>query len=204
MALEANSPRSSVVKTALGYGAMIGGTVLLFLWIRPQGVELAAPPPASETVFGMARAGHKIDILLHVLLALVVIIVAARVVGFVFRRLGQPPVIGEVIAGILLGPSLLGRVAPDASAFLLPPSVAPFLQVIAQVGVILYMFLVGLELDPSLPPAQPPHHAGDLAREHHRAVPARLGAGARASIRACRRATCRSPRSRCSWACRCR
>ena len=148
MALETNSPHPSVAKTALGYGAMIGGTILLFFWIRLQGVELAAPPPAGATVFGVARAGHQIDILLHVLLALVVIIVAARVVGFVFRRLGQPPVIGEIIAGILLGPSLLGRLAPEASAFLLPPSVAPFLQVIAQVGVILYMFLVGLELNP--------------------------------------------------------
>lgn|GEM_PF-4926797 len=54
--------------------------------------------------------------------------------------------IGEIIAGILLGPSLLGRLAPGAYAFLLPPSVAPFLQIIAQVGVILYMFLVGLDL----------------------------------------------------------
>lgn len=138
----------SVAKTAVGYGALLAGAVLLFLWIRTQGLKLAAPPPAGETLFGGRKPSESIDILLHVLLALVVIIVAARIVGFLFRGIGQPPVIGEVVAGILLGPSLLGSVAPEAYTFLLPLSVAPFLQVIAQVGVILYMFLVGLDLNP--------------------------------------------------------
>jgi Kef-type K+ transport system membrane component KefB len=86
----------------------------------------------------------------HVLLAMIVVIIAARLLGAVFRRLAQPAVIGEVVAGILLGPSLLGRVAPEVSTYLLPPSVAPYLQIIAQLGVILFMFLVGLELDTSL------------------------------------------------------
>jgi len=85
--------------------------------------------------------------LLSVLLALTVIMVTARIVGAIFSKLNQPAVIGEVVGGILLGPSLLGRVAPEAQAFLLPPSAAPMLNVIAQIGVILYMFLVGLELD---------------------------------------------------------
>jgi Kef-type K+ transport system membrane component KefB len=56
-------------------------------------------------------------------------------------------VIGEVVGGIVLGPSVLGQVWPEAAGFLLPPSVAPFLSVIAQLGIILYMFLVGLELN---------------------------------------------------------
>jgi len=137
-----------VGKTALGYGAMIAGSVLAFLWVRAQGRDIHAPTPSGTSTFATTQSDHSIDSLLHVLLALVVIIVAARLVGALFRRLGQPPVIGEVIAGILLGPSLLGRVAPYAYAFLLPPTVAPLLQVIAQVGVILYMFLVGLELNP--------------------------------------------------------
>ena len=85
--------------------------------------------------------------LVSVLLALAVIMVTARVVGAMFAKLNQPAVIGEVIGGILLGPSLLGRLAPDAQAFLLPAAAAPMLSVIAQIGVILYMFLVGLELD---------------------------------------------------------
>ena len=58
--------------------------------------------------------------------------------------------IGEIIAGVVLGPSVLGRLAPSVASYVLPTSVAPFLNVIAQVGVILYMFLVGLEVDPKL------------------------------------------------------
>lgn len=86
MLFDASSPRPSAIKTVLGYGVMIGGAVVLFLWIRAQGLGLVAPPPAGEILFGVTRADHKIDNLLHVLLALVVIIVAARIVGFVFRR----------------------------------------------------------------------------------------------------------------------
>jgi Kef-type K+ transport system membrane component KefB len=139
-----------VGRTALAYGAMIAGSLLAFLFIRAQGRAVHAPAPAAgaPTFAATSPSGH-IDDLLHVLLALVVILILARLLGAVSRRRGQPPVIGEVIAGILLGPSLLGRAAPAAYAFLLPPTVAPFLGVIAQVGVILYMFLVGLELNPS-------------------------------------------------------
>ena len=85
--------------------------------------------------------------LLSVLLALTVIMVTARIVGALFARVNQPAVIGEVVGGILLGPSLLGRVFPGAQAFVLPPDAAPILGIISQLGVILYMFLVGLELD---------------------------------------------------------
>ena len=85
--------------------------------------------------------------LLSVLLALTVIMLTARLVGALFAKLNQPAVIGEVVGGILLGPSLLGRLAPGLQALLLPADAAPFLGVIAQLGVILYMFLVGLELD---------------------------------------------------------
>ena len=85
--------------------------------------------------------------LVKVLLALTVITITARVMGWVFARVRQPAVIGEVVGGILLGPSLLGRIAPDTAALVLPPDAASILSVIAQLGVILYMFLVGLELD---------------------------------------------------------
>ena len=84
------------------------------------------------------------------LVALVTIIGASRAVGAVFRHFHQPPVIGEVVAGILLGPSLLGKVAPAVTGYLFPPAVTPLLGIIAQLGILLFMFLVGLELDTSL------------------------------------------------------
>ena len=89
------------------------------------------------------------DATAHLLLTLAVVIILGRLVGWVFAHVGQPPVIGEVIAGIMLGPSLLGQIVPDGPAWLLPPEVAPYLREIAQLGVILYMFLIGLELNVS-------------------------------------------------------
>lgn len=71
------------------------------------------------------------------------VIVLARAVGALFRRIGQPPVIGEVIAGILLGPSLLG----DWSDGLFPLETRPLLRILASLGLAVFMFLVGLEMD---------------------------------------------------------
>jgi len=88
--------------------------------------------------------------LLHLLAALAAVVLLGRFLGYLFRGVGQPPVIGEVVAGILLGPSLLGYVWPDAYAFILPASVAPSLNLVSQLGVVLYMFLVGVELDTSV------------------------------------------------------
>jgi Kef-type K+ transport system membrane component KefB len=87
------------------------------------------------------------QVLWHVLLALAAVVAAGQLLGRLFRLLGQPPVIGEVLAGILLGPSLLGRVWPAGFAYLLPTETTPALFVIAQLGVILYMFAIGLELN---------------------------------------------------------
>jgi Kef-type K+ transport system membrane component KefB len=77
-----------------------------------------------------------------------VILVTCRLVGTVAERwLGQPRVVGEMIAGVLLGPSLLGLLAPQIQAFIFPPESKPLLFVIAQFGVGLYMFIVGLGFD---------------------------------------------------------
>jgi Kef-type K+ transport system membrane component KefB len=78
---------------------------------------------------------------------LAAVVISGRVLGRVFRVLGQPPVIGDVVAGIALGPSLLGAIWPDAYAFLLPQAVAPSLGLLSQLGVALYMFTIGVELD---------------------------------------------------------
>lgn len=78
------------------------------------------------------------------------IIVASRLVAWLARRLGQPAVIAEVIAGILLGPSLFGRLSPGAFHELFPKSSLPGLALLSQFGLVFFMFLIGLELDPSL------------------------------------------------------
>ena len=81
----------------------------------------------------------------HLFLQIAVILIACKICSFAMRRIGQPATIGEMIAGVLLGPSLLGLLAPDVSAWLFPPVSKPVLHEIAQVGLTLYMFTVGLE-----------------------------------------------------------
>jgi Kef-type K+ transport system membrane component KefB len=137
--------------TVLGvYIAMIAAAAAVFFWIRSAGERLAAPaavPAIGAASPAAAGPAAPVNTLFQFLLALAVIIVVARVMGRLFESIEQPPVVGEVIGGILLGPSLLGRVAPGVFAQLLPPSVAPFLGLHAQLGIILYMFIIGLELD---------------------------------------------------------
>ena len=87
--------------------------------------------------------------LARLLLQFIVIILATRAVGSLFARFGQPPVIGEITAGILLGPSLFGWLWPGASDFIFPKESLGLLQLISQIGVCVFMFVVGLELDPA-------------------------------------------------------
>ena len=86
--------------------------------------------------------------LLRFLLELAVIIAGARLLGVLMGRIGQPTVIGEITAGILLGPCLLGWVAPTISRQLFPPQNLPLLASVSQLGLILFMFMVGMRLDP--------------------------------------------------------
>lgn len=109
--------------------------------------ELVASPAAVPAAEIAAEAGPALP---HVLGALMAIILTGQLLGRLFRRLGQPRVIGEVVAGILLGPSFLGQLSPAAMQFVLPESIVPALETIAQLGIILYMFLVGLELNGEL------------------------------------------------------
>ncbi len=83
-------------------------------------------------------------------LQIAVILGACRLVGIVFKHLGQPQVVSEMITGVLLGPSLLGWLAPGVSAALFPPESKPIIFAVCQIGLSLYMFLVGVEFDHDL------------------------------------------------------
>jgi Kef-type K+ transport system membrane component KefB len=118
-------------------------------------VEFSVPGGAVEALEGPEAGGVLTHMLGNaqlplprLLLQLAVIVLVARLFGLLARRLGQPPVIAEIGAGVMLGPSLLGSAAPPASAFLFPASSLPVLQLLSQIGVVLFMFVVGLELEP--------------------------------------------------------
>jgi K+:H+ antiporter len=83
----------------------------------------------------------------RLLLQFIVILVATQVVGAIFRKFGQPAVIGEMTAGILLGPSLLGWVWPEAFGFVFAGESLQVLRLFSQIGVCLFMFAVGMELE---------------------------------------------------------
>lgn len=87
------------------------------------------------------------EVNVRVLLAMAVVVAAARFAGWAISRIGQPKVHGEILAGILLGPSLLGLVWPDALEYVFPPEVVAGLKIVSQLGLVLFMFLIGLELD---------------------------------------------------------
>lgn len=141
-----------VLREVVIYAVVLTAAVLLYLLIHAYGMRMPSPTrqAAQLGAVGGPPGGHDAGVMLHVLIALALIVAAARVGGILFRFIHQPAVVGEIIAGILLGPSLLGRVWPSGFAYILPPTVAPLLDVLAQIGIILYMFLVGLELDPRL------------------------------------------------------
>lgn len=88
--------------------------------------------------------------LVKALLALALIIAVAQLLGALAQRIGQPRVMGDILGGILLGPSLLGAVMPQAFAWLFPAQVLAQINFLAQLGLVLFMFLVGLEINPRL------------------------------------------------------
>lgn len=137
-----------IVRTSIAYVVVIAAAVALFFWIRSLGIGLSAP--LTHKILSLRTGSYGFDaMLLHVLLALATVIAAARALGTLFRYLAQPAVIGEVIGGILLGPSFLGQFWPEVSSYVLPHTIVPLLNVVAQLGVILFMFLIGVEFSPA-------------------------------------------------------
>jgi Kef-type K+ transport system membrane component KefB len=117
--------------------------------MSPMSVERAAAPGGTTggaRLTGILRENLE-NPLGRLLLQLIVIVIAARLTGMLFTKMKQPPVIGEMLAGILLGPSLLGLIAPGTMGFLFPASSLDALKLFSQIGVVLFMFLVGMDLD---------------------------------------------------------
>ena len=143
--------KESTLRLVIGYTAMIGIALGLFLLIRWYGESLTPVaaidrPAAAAKAAGMSSS----DILRHVLFALATIIILGRGLGKLFTYIGQPRVIGEMVAGIMLGPSLLGRISPETMNYVIPSEIMPYLGIISQIGIVLYMFLIGIELNSGL------------------------------------------------------
>lgn len=142
-------------RNTLFYFGVTGGFTLLIYWILSHGKELEI---GRNLLSVASSAGHWEDFLssmtlnlhhpLAILLAqIITIIIVARFFGWIFRKIGQPTVIGEIIAGIVLGPSLVGMYFPDFSVVLFPIASLGNLQFLSQIGLILFMFVIGMELD---------------------------------------------------------
>ncbi len=142
-------------KNSIFYVVITGGFTCLIYWIATKGKELEAGKllqiPVNESdhwVDFMASLKLNLHHPLAILLAqIITIILVARFFGWLFRKIGQPSVIGEIIAGIFLGPSLVGSYFPEFSSALFPSESLGNLQFLSQIGLILFMFVIGMELD---------------------------------------------------------
>jgi Kef-type K+ transport system membrane component KefB len=143
------------IKNSLFYILITGGFSAMIYFILEKGINLEAKKklPISETINDhwndfLESMNQNLHHSLALLLAqIITIIVVSRFFGWIFRRIGQPSVIGEIIAGIVLGPSLLGLYFPEFSIALFPKESLGNLQILSQLGLILFMFVIGMELD---------------------------------------------------------
>ena len=128
------------------YALLVGLPALLVVGALGLGERLPAAtgPVPVDLPGGTGTASFDLALLI---LQIVVIVAVARLTGAAVSRFGQPRVVGEILGGLLLGPSLLGRIAPEMSAALFPAGSLGFINALAQFGLLLFMFLVGLDLD---------------------------------------------------------
>ena len=143
-------------KNSLFYVIIIGGFSALMYFIVLIGSAKLEPGRnivnhiSSESKWAglinslISNLGHPLAILLA---QIITILIVARIFSFLCKKIGQPTVIGEILAGIVLGPSLVGMYFPGFSAMLFPAQSLGNLQVLSQLGLILFMFVIGMELD---------------------------------------------------------
>lgn len=137
------------------------GSIAVIYWIVKQGRLLQSPVLTAKEIQAEGESAarssfqeftssfsHNISEPLSVLLLqIIVIIFVARLFGYLFKKIKQPAVIGEIVAGVVLGPSILGLYFPEVTHFLFPAASLGTLNFLSQIGLILFMFIVGMELD---------------------------------------------------------
>lgn len=145
--------------SSLFYLIIVTGLGAIIYWIVQKGHALQGHHVISKAGANSVGSGdtfsafkdafhHNLtEPLAILLLQIIVIISCARLFGFLFKKIGQPAVIGEIVAGIVLGPSIIGAYFPGINDFLFPASSLVTLQFISQIGLILFMFIIGMELD---------------------------------------------------------
>ena len=147
--------------STLFYIIIVAGLGAVIYWIVEKGHDLQNPALKEKqvqaasagtntdnfTVFKDSFTHNLTEPLAVLLLQIIVIIGFARFFGFLFRKIGQPAVIGEIVAGIVLGPSIIGAFFPEVNHFLFPATSLGSLNFISQIGLILFMFIIGMELD---------------------------------------------------------
>lgn len=141
-------------RTTLFYVLFVGGFTLLGLLLLRLGGAMdkvtRVASASSQSPFQMFLEGvlHHLSSPLGLLLVqIMVVLTVARMLGALCLKLGQPSVVGEIIAGIALGPSLLGLVLPQLAGALFPKESLQNLSLLAQIGLVLFMFVIGIELD---------------------------------------------------------
>ena len=150
----------SSLRAVCTYVLLVGIPLLALIAILRSRVSPAiAAAPSSPPAAAAAVVAAGLPQPIAVILAVTVIVLACRACGALFARLGQPRVVGDMFAGIMLGPSVLGLVAPGLSHALFGPVTVRSLEAVSQLGLILFMFLVGLRLAP-----------GELRNQGHVAV----------------------------------
>jgi Kef-type K+ transport system membrane component KefB len=143
------------LKNTFFYLIVTGGFSAIIYWIISKGKFLETAKTASTIFtsndhwneFMKSMVANFKDPLAILLAQIITIIIVARVFGWIFRKIGQPSVIGEIIAGIFLGPSVIGMYFPEFSLALFPSQSLGNLSFLSQIGLILFMFVVGMELD---------------------------------------------------------
>ena len=133
----------------------IFGTVVYFLMQQGSAIDVALHRSGATgtlgtlELFGNLTLHNLMEPAAMILLQIIAILIVSRVFSSLFAKIQQPTVIGEILAGIVLGPSLLGMVFPGAYSFLFSPESLDNLYIISQIGLVLFMFTIGMELNMS-------------------------------------------------------